>query len=46
MLELNIFDYRIEKFAKNNEFVNFKTKVLNSNKKSKLYNNIVVLSAV
>lgn len=41
-----IFDYRIEKFAKNNEFVNFKTKVLNSNKKSKLYNNIVVLSAV
>ena len=31
---------------KNNEFVNFKTKVLNSNKKSKLYNNIVVLSAV
>lgn len=41
-----IFDYRVEKFAKNNEFVNFKIKVLNSKKKNKLYNNIVVLSAV
>tara|TARA_E500000318_G_scaffold95262_1_gene94940 strand:- start:270 stop:611 length:342 start_codon:yes stop_codon:yes gene_type:complete len=40
------FDYRIEKFTKNNEFVHFKTKVLNFEKKSKLYNNIVVLSAV
>ena len=40
------FDYRIEEFAKNNEFVHFKTKVLNFEKKSKLYNNIVVLSAV
>tara|TARA_R110000796_G_scaffold18031_1_gene54977 strand:- start:331 stop:672 length:342 start_codon:yes stop_codon:yes gene_type:complete len=41
-----IFDYRIEKFAKNNDFVHFKSKVLNYKKKSKLYNNIVVLSAV
>ena len=40
------FDYRIDEFAKNNEFVHFKTKVLNFEKKSKLYNNIVVLSAV
>jgi len=30
------FDYRIEEFAKNNEFVLFKTKVLNFEKKSKL----------
>jgi hypothetical protein len=40
------FDYRIDQFAKNNEFVLFKSKVLNFEKKSKLYNNIVVLSAV
>lgn len=40
-----IFDYTIDEFAKNNDFVNFKTKVLNFKKKSKLYNNIVVLSA-
>jgi hypothetical protein len=40
------FDYRIEEFAKNNEFVYFKSKVLNFEKKSKLYNNVVVLSAV
>jgi len=40
------FDYRIDEFAKNNDFVRFKTKVLNFEKKSKLYNNIVVLSAV
>jgi hypothetical protein len=40
------FDYRIDEFAKNNEFVLFKSKVLNFEKKSKLYNNIVVLSAV
>jgi hypothetical protein len=40
------FDYRVDEFAKNNEFVHFKTKVLNFKKKSKLYNNIVVLSAV
>jgi len=40
------FDYRIDKFSKNNEFVHFKTKVLNFEKKSKMYNNIVVLSAV
>ena len=41
-----IFDYKLESFAKNNEFVLFKGKVLNFKKKSKLYNNIVVLSAV
>ena len=40
------FDYKLESFAKNNEFVLFKGKVLNFKKKSKLYNNIVVLSAV
>ena len=40
------FDYRIDQFAKNNEFVLFKSKVLNFEEKSKLYNNIVVLSAV
>jgi len=40
------FDYRVDEFAKNNEFVHFKTKILNFEKKSKLYNNIVVLSAV
>ena len=41
-----IFDYKLESFAKNNEFVLFKGKVLNFKKKSKLYNNMVVLSAV
>ena len=40
------FDYRLDLFSKNNEFVQFKTKVLNFEKKSKLYNNIVVLSAI
>jgi hypothetical protein len=43
---IKVFDYTIESFAKNNEFVHFKTKILNFEKKSKLYNNIVVLSAV
>ena len=41
-----LFDYTIEKFARNNDFVHFKTKVLNYKKKNKLYNNVVVLSAV
>ena len=41
-----LFDYRINNFAKNNEYINFKTKILNFKKKSKMYNNIVVLSAV
>jgi hypothetical protein len=41
-----IFDYSLKSFTKNNEFVAFKSKVLNFKKKSKLYNNIVVLSAV
>jgi len=41
-----VFDYTLESFAKNNEFVLFKGKVLNFKKKSKLYNNMVVLSAV
>tara|TARA_E500000178_G_C16882261_1_gene689557 strand:+ start:615 stop:956 length:342 start_codon:yes stop_codon:yes gene_type:complete len=41
-----VFDYTLESFAKNNEFVLFKGKILNFKKKSKLYNNMVVLSAV
>ena len=41
-----VFDYTLESFAENNEFVLFKGKVLNFKKKSKLYNNMVVLSAV
>ena len=40
------FNYTLDAFAKNNEFVSFKSKVLNFKKKSKLYNNVVVLSAV
>tara|TARA_X000001316_G_C915341_1_gene29833 strand:- start:253 stop:594 length:342 start_codon:yes stop_codon:yes gene_type:complete len=40
------FDYRLENFAKNNTFVYYKSKVLNFEKKSKLYNNVVVLSAL
>lgn len=41
-----LFNYMLDSFAKNNEFVSFKSKVLNFKKKSKLYNNVVVLSAV
>jgi hypothetical protein len=41
-----LFDYTIDKFAKKNDFVHFKTKILNFKKKSKLYNNVVVLSAI
>jgi hypothetical protein len=41
-----IFDYSLSSFTKNNEFVEFKSKVLNFKKKSKFYNNMVVLSAV
>jgi|TARA_X000001388_G_C2189183_1_gene106803 hypothetical protein len=40
------FDYRLNNFHKNNDFVEFKCKVLNFKKKSKLYNTVVVLSAV
>ena len=40
------FDYTLENFARENTFVLFKSKVLNKNKKSKLYNSVVVLSAV
>ncbi len=40
------FDYMLENFHKNNDFVEFKCKVLNFKKKSKLYNTVVVLSAV
>lgn len=40
------FDYTLENFARNNTFVFYKSKVLNFKKKSKLYNTVVVLSAV
>lgn len=40
------FDYTLEKFSRNNTFVYYKSKVLNFEKKSKLYNSVVVLSAV
>ena len=40
------FDYTIETFSRNNSFVFYKSKVLNFKKKSKLYNTVVVLSAV
>ena len=36
----------VENFARENTFVLFKSKVLNTNKKSKLYNSVFVLSAV
>lgn len=40
------FDYTLETFAKNNTFIFYKSKVLNFKKKSKLYNTVVVLSAL
>tara|TARA_E500000318_G_scaffold19262_1_gene20075 strand:+ start:5683 stop:6027 length:345 start_codon:yes stop_codon:yes gene_type:complete len=40
------FDYTLDTFAKNNTFVFYKSKVLNFKKKSKLYNTVVVLSAL
>lgn len=40
------FDYTLDVFAKNNTFVFYKSKVLNFKKKSKLYNTVVVLSAL
>ncbi len=40
------FDYTLDTFSKNNTFVFYKAKVLNYKKKSKLYNTIVVLSAI
>jgi|TARA_B100001093_G_C26519269_1_gene881012 hypothetical protein len=40
------FDYTLDTFSKNNSFVFYKSKVLNFKKKSKLYNTVVVLSAV
>jgi hypothetical protein len=40
------FDYMVDTFTGSNEFANFKTKVLSFEKRSKLYNSTVVLSAV
>jgi hypothetical protein len=40
------FNYELDSFAKNNSFIDFKARVLNFKKKSKLYNSVVVLSAV
>lgn len=40
------FDYTLESFSRNNTFVFYKSKVLNFKKKSKLYNTVVVLSAL
>lgn len=40
------FDYTLDTFAKNNTYIFYKAKVLNFKKKSKLYNTVVVLSAL
>jgi hypothetical protein len=38
------FSYKLDKFYNKNEFVEFKIKVIERNKKNKLYDSIVVLS--